>query len=79
MFMKKYGTGVDVIVLGDKHHAEEFEELGVTAMVADALCGADEYANLHRLYSTPGQLMFFIREGYGLDAVYRLRCKDIKK
>lgn len=42
MFMKKYGTGVDVIVLGDKHHAEEFEELGVTAMVADALCGADE-------------------------------------
>ena len=75
MFQKKYGTGVDCVILGDKHHAEEFEELGVTAMVADALCGADEYANLKRLYSTPGQLMLFVRSGYGIDAVYRLRCK----
>lgn len=75
MFMKKYGTGVDCIILGDKHHAEEFEELGVTAMIADALCGADEYANQKRLYSTPGQLMVFFRNRYGVDAVYRLRCK----
>ena len=74
MFMKKYGSGVDCIILGDKHHAEEYEELGVTAMIADALCGADEYANLKRLYSTPGQLMLFVSEGYGVDAVYRLRC-----
>lgn len=77
MFMKKYGTGVDCIILGDKHHAEEFEELGVTAMIADALCGADEFANSKRLYSTPGQLMLFVRQGYGIDAVYRLRCKPL--
>ena len=67
------GMRPNIIILADKHHAEEFEELGVTAMIADSLCGTDDYANEKRLYSSAGQLLFFVRDS-GLDAVYRMRC-----
>ena len=74
LFQKKYGKDIDCIILGDKHHRESFEELGVTSMLCGALCGADDYASDRRLYSTPSQLML-VFDSDGIDAEYRLRCE----
>lgn len=73
LFSKKYGIDLDYIILGDKHHRESFEELGVTSMICGALCGSDDYANDKRLFSTPSQLLL-IFDSSGLDAEYRLTC-----
>ena len=72
---KKYGDKIDVVILGDKHHRESFEELGVTAIMTSSLCGTDDYANNKRLYSTPGQLMMTVDHD-GIDAIYHLKCDD---
>lgn len=74
LFQKKYGRNIDYILLADKHHRESFEELGVSAMICGALCGADEYASNKRLYSTPEQLLLIAKDGVGVDAEYRIRC-----
>ena len=71
---KTYGKDIDCIILGDKHHRESFDELGVTAMLCGALCGTDDYANGKRLYSTPSQLLLIYNDS-GLDAEYRLKCE----
>lgn len=75
LFGRKYGVPLDYILLGDKHHRESFEEMGITALICDALCGSDEYANNKRLYSTPGQTMLIVRNGVGVDAEYHLKCE----
>ena len=74
LFQKKYGRNIDYILLADKHHRESFEELGVSAMICGALCGADEYASNKRLYSTPEQLLLIVSDDDGVDAEYRIRC-----
>lgn len=74
LFGKQYGKNIEYILLGDKHHRESFEELGVTSMLCGALCGADDYANDRRLYSTPSQLLLIFNPVDGLDAEYRLKC-----
>jgi hypothetical protein len=61
------------MVLADKHHKEEFEELGIESMIAPCLCGTDDYANGKRLYSTPAQLMMVFRPGVGADACYQIK------
>lgn len=76
LFNKKYGKNVEHILIGDKHHHESFEELGVTATICGSLCGADDYANDKRLYSTPSQLMLIVTQEDGVDAEYRLRCDN---
>ena len=43
-------------------------------MIVGALCGTDDYANEHRLYSRPGQLMLIVSEEEGVDAEYKLKC-----
>lgn len=73
LFQKKYGMDIDYVLLGDKHHRESFEELGVTAMLCGSLCGADDYANEHRLYSTPSQLLLIVTPECGVDAEYRIQ------
>ena len=75
LFQKKYGVDIDYILLGDKHHAESFSELGVHAMLVDALCGTDDYANEHRLYATPAQMLLIVNEENGVDAEYRLKAE----
>lgn len=75
LFNKKYGKNVEYILLGDKHHRESFEELGVTSMVCGSLCGADDYASDRRLYSEPSQLLLIVTPECGVDAEYRLRCR----
>lgn len=74
IFQKKYGKNIEYILLGDKHHRESFNELGVTATVCGSLCGTDDYANDKRLYSHPEQLLLIVDPVYGVDAEYRLKC-----
>lgn len=73
LFVKKYGSEIDYVILADKHHKEEFEELGIESIVVRSLCGTDEYANGKRLYSTPGQLMMVFKPGMGADACYQIK------
>lgn len=73
LFTKKYSSDIDYVLLADKHHKEEFEELGIESMIAPCLCGTDDYANGKRLYSTPAQLMMVFRPGIGADAYYQIK------
>lgn len=73
-FAKTYDFNLDYILLGDKHHEESFEELGVEALLNGSLCGTDEYANNKRLYSKPSQLMLIVNSENGVDARYKLQC-----
>lgn len=75
LFHKQYGKDIEYVIIGDKHHRESFNELGVTALICGALCGTDDYANEHRLYSTPEQLLLIVNKRYGVDAEYHLKCK----
>lgn len=72
---KAYGVDVEYILLGDKHHRESFDELGVTATICGSLCGTDDYANDKRLFSTPSQLLLIVDRKLGVDAEYRLKCR----
>ena len=74
LFGKMQGRNIEYIVLGDKHHSESFEELGVTSMMCGALCGSDDYSNDKRLYSTPSQLLLIVNTEDGVDAEYRVKC-----
>ena len=75
LFHKRYGRDIDYILLADKHHRDEFEELGVCAMISGSLCGTDDYANDRRLYSNPEQLLLIMNHDCGVDATYHIRCK----
>lgn len=74
LFQKKEKRNIEYILLGDKHHIESFEELGVYAMMCGSLCGTDDYANGKRLFSTPSQLMLIVNPDCGVDAEYRLNA-----
>lgn len=74
LLQKKRGMNIEYILLGDKHHRESFDELGVTALLCGSLCGADDYANSKRLYSDPSQLLLIINPECGVDAEYRIKC-----
>lgn len=74
LFKKKFNKDIEYILLGDKHHRESFDELGVTAVVCGSLCGTDDYANEKRLFSSPSQLLLIVNEADGIDAEYNLRC-----
>lgn len=74
LFQKQFGIDVEYILLGDKHHRESFDEVGVCAMICGSLCGTDEYANTKRLYSRPEQLLLIVNEECGVDAEYRIKC-----
>lgn len=74
LFLKQYGKSIDYILLGDKHHKEYKDEIGITAEICGSLCGTDDYANSKRLYSTPTQLLLIMNEAEGIDAAYRIKC-----
>lgn len=75
LLQKKCGKDVEYILLGDKHHHESFDELGITATICGSLCGTDDYANGKRLYSTPSQLLLIVTPEDGVDAEYRIKCE----
>ena len=74
LFQKKYKKDIEYIILGDKHHRESFDEMGVTATVCGSLCGTDDYASDKRLFSSPSQLLLVVNAETGVDAEYRLKC-----
>ena len=74
LFHKVYGKDIQYVILGDKHHRETFESMGVTAAIVGSLAGSDEYANTKRLYSTQSQLLLIVNPDKGVDAEYVLRC-----
>lgn len=74
LLRKTCGMDIEYIILGDKHHRESFEELGISSLLCGALCGTDDHANEHRLYSDPSQLLLIVNEECGVDAEYRLKC-----
>ncbi len=73
LFAKRYSGDIDYVFLADKHHREEFEELGIESMIVPCLCGTDDYANGKRLYSTPAQLLMVFQPGVGADACYQIK------
>lgn len=73
LFQQRYGEKVDYIILGHTHHRQESAELGVETMVCGSLCGSDDFANEHRLYSQPEQLLLIVDPGCGVDATYHLK------
>ena len=75
LFRRTYGKDIEYVLLGDKHHDELFEELGVRAMICGSLCGTDDYANDKRLFCEPSQLLLIVDPDVGVDAEYRLKCK----
>lgn len=75
LFHKTTGRDIEYIILGDKHHIESFNELGVTSEICGSLCGTDEFANGKRLFSSPSQLLLIVNELHGVDAEYKLKLK----
>ena len=37
LFQKKFGLDIDYVLLGDKHHRESFDEMGICAMICGSL------------------------------------------
>lgn len=74
LFQKRRGRNIEYILLGDKHHREGYNELGVDALLCGSLCGTDDYANEKRLYSTPSQLLLIVNEKEGVDDECRIKC-----
>ena len=73
LYKKKYNKDVDYIIIGDKHHEESFEELGVKAIICGCLCGTDDYANEKRLYSSPSQLLLIVDEENGVNSECKIK------
>lgn len=73
LFTKKYGKTIDYTVSADKHHIEEFETMGVESILVRSLCGTDEYANNHRLYSAPGQTLMIFTPEDGRECTYNIK------
>jgi len=74
LFQKQYGINLEYILLGDKHHRESYDEVGVTSLLCGSLCGTDDYANDKRLYSNPSQILLIVNKDCGVDAEYRIKC-----
>lgn len=73
LFTKKYGKTIDYTVSADKHHIEEFETMGIESILVRSLCGTDEYANNHRLYSIPGQTLMIFAPDEGRECTYNIK------
>lgn len=73
IFSKLYGKTIDYVFLADKHHIEEFEQLGIESVLVRSLCGADEYSNNKRLYSAPGQTLVIFTPEDGRQCTYNIK------
>lgn len=72
LFTKKFNKTIDYTVSGDKHHLEEFEKFGIESVLVRSLCGTDDYANDHRLYSKAGQTLMIFNDVYGRECTYHI-------
>lgn len=73
IFTKKYGLTIDYTVSADKHHIEEFEQIGIESVLIRSLCGTDDYANNGRLYSAPGQTLMIFSPTEGRECTYNIK------
>lgn len=72
IFTKKFGETIDYTISADKHHIEEFEQMGVKSILVPSLCGTDDYANSGRLYSDPAQTLMIFNDVYGRECTYHI-------
>lgn len=72
IFNKKFGETIDYTISADKHHIEEFEQLGIKSVLVPCLCGTDDHANNGRLYSDPGQTLIIFNDVYGRESTYHI-------
>ena len=72
IFTKKFGETIDYTISADKHHIEEFEQMGIKSILVPSLCGADDYANSGRLYSDPAQTLMIFNDLYGRECTYHI-------
>lgn len=73
LFNKQYGISIDYTISADKHHIEEFEQIGIESILVRSLCGTDEYANNNRLYSDPGQTLMIFSKDEGRECTYNIK------
>lgn len=73
LFTKKYGLTIDYTVSADKHHIEEFEQIGIESVLIRSLCGTDDHANNGRLYSAPGQTLMIFSPTEGRECTYNIK------
>lgn len=76
IFSKQFGETIDYTFSADKHHLEELDRYGIESVLIPSLCGVDDYANEHRLYSSAGQMLFIFDPKYGREATYNIKFKS---
>lgn len=76
IFSKQFGETIDYTFSADKHHLEELDRYGIESVLIPSLCGTDDYANEHRLYSSAGQMLFIFDPRYGREATYNIKFKN---
>lgn len=72
IFSKKFGETIDYTISADKHHVEEFEQMGIKSVLVPCLCGTDDHANNGRLYSDAGQTLMIFNDVYGRESTYHI-------
>ena len=72
LFTKKFGETIDFTISADKHHIEEFEQLGIKSVLVPCLCGTDDHASNGRLYSDAGQTLMIFNDVYGRESTYHI-------
>ena len=75
IFTKLYGESIDYTISADKHHLEEFENFNIENIIVGSLCGADDYARDHRLFSAPRQTLMIFSESEGRECTYNIKLK----
>ena len=73
LFNKKYNKTIDYTISADKHHVEEFEQMGIESILVRSLCGTDVYANNIRAYSAPGQTLMIFSPEEGRECTYNIK------
>ena len=76
IFSKQFGETIDYTFSADKHHLEELDRYGIESVLIPSLCGTDDYANEHRLYSSAGQMLFIFDSQHGREATYNIKFKN---
>lgn len=72
LFANRDGAPVKYVVMGDKHHQESYERMGVETFIVGSLCGTDNYANDRRLYSKASQMLMIFGPEEGLECTYNI-------
>jgi hypothetical protein len=75
IFTKLYGESIDYTISADKHHLEEFESFDIENIIVGSLCGTDDYARDHRLFSAPRQTLMIFSEAEGRECTYNIKLR----